>query len=112
MADHWTRPISETRANATAADIAPQNVAVQQTLWQRMGAKIAGFGAAGTAAATGVSNQFGSVDDKISPFKRFFSHVPAEVWFLLIAGIAFLVWYSANKATQATVKDYNTGKLN
>jgi len=112
LAEGWTRPISDTRANATAKDIAPKIEAVRQSLWQRFLAKITGAGAAGTALVTGVGSQFGSVNDQLSPVKQFFASIPGPVWFGLIALAALAVYLSANKSTNATVAAYNTGKIN
>lgn len=112
LAEGWTRPISEKRANATAVDIAPKVEAVRQSLWQRLVAKVTGAGAGGVAVVTGVGSQFGAVNDKLSPIKEFFANIPGWAWFALIAFAALAVWLSANKAAVATVNDYNTGKIN
>ena len=112
VAENWKRPVSEARANATAQDIAPKVASVQPTLWQRFVAKIAGFGAVGSAAIAGTSDKFSLVSDQIGPVKQFFDHVPGWAWFLLVAAGAFGVWFMANKATNATVDDYNKGKIN
>jgi peptidoglycan hydrolase-like protein with peptidoglycan-binding domain len=108
----WSRPIAPSRANATAKDIAPQVEAVRQSLWQRFIAKLAGTGAGGVALVTGVGSQFGSVDAQMSPVKQYFANVPGWAWFSLIALAALAVFLSANKSQNATVKDYNTGKIN
>jgi GH25 family lysozyme M1 (1,4-beta-N-acetylmuramidase)/peptidoglycan hydrolase-like protein with peptidoglycan-binding domain len=112
LAEGWTRPISDKRANATAEDIAPKVEAVRQSLWQRLLAKITGVSTGVVALTTGVGSQFGSVNDHLSPIKQFFADIPGWAWFSLIAFAALGVWLSANKTTQATVKDYNTGKIN
>jgi hypothetical protein len=112
IAENWSRPIAPARANATAKDIAPQVEAVRQSLWQRFIAKLAGTGAGGVALVTGVGSQFGSVDAQMSPVKQYFANIPGWAWFSLIALVALAVYLSANKSQNATVKDYNTGKIN
>lgn len=112
LAEGWSRPIAASRAQATAQDIAPKVTAVRQSLWQRLGAKIAGFGAGGAALVSGASDQFASVNDKISPVKQFFASTPGWVWFALIAMLAVIAYLSADKIKSATVADYNTGKIN
>lgn len=112
LAEGWTRPISDKRANATAQDIAPKVEAVRQSLWQRLVAKVTGASAGGVAVVTGVGSQFGAVNDKLSPVKDFFANIPGWAWFALIAFAALALWLSSNKATVATTADYNTGKIN
>lgn len=112
LAEGWTRPIAAARAGATAKDIAPKFEAVRQNLLQRFWAKIVvWFGSAG-AVASGASDQFSSVNEKLSPIKHFFASTPGWVWFVLIVLLAIIVVLSANKATQAQTRDYNTGRLN
>lgn len=112
LAEGWTRPIAVKRATAKAEDIAPKVEAVRQSLWQRLGAKITGAFGLGAAAVSGVSDNFASVNDKISPVKDFFTATPGWVWFALIALGALVIYLSADKAKRATVTDYNTGKIN
>jgi peptidoglycan hydrolase-like protein with peptidoglycan-binding domain len=112
LAEGWTRPIADRRANATAEDIAPKVEAVRQSLWQRLAAKITGASAGGVAVVSGVGSQFGAVNDHLSPIKQFFADVPGWAWFALIAVGALALWLSANRATLATTADYNTGKIN
>lgn len=112
LAEGWTRPISERRASATEKDIAPQVEAVKQSLWQRFGAKvaagIAGLGFTGSS----LSSAFETVRDKLEVVHDGFARIPPEIWFLIVGGVALLVWYSANRSTKATVAAYNTGKIN
>jgi peptidoglycan hydrolase-like protein with peptidoglycan-binding domain len=112
VTENWSRPIAPARANATARDLAPKVEAVRQSIWQRFVAKLTGAGAGGVAVVTGVGSQFGAVNDHISPIKQYFATVPGGVWFALIALAAFAVYLSANKSQNATVNDYNTGKIN
>ena len=44
--------------------------------------------------------------------KSFFAAIPVEFYALAAAGIAGMILYQATKAQNATVKDYNEGKLN
>jgi peptidoglycan hydrolase-like protein with peptidoglycan-binding domain len=112
LAEGWSRPIADQRANATAKDIAPKVEAVRQTLWQRFWAKVTAGGAALGLTGSSLSGYFDSVKEKLGWARSSLSNIPPEVWFLIIGAVALLVWYSANRATQATVRDYNTGRLN
>lgn len=110
--ESWTRPIAPARANATAAEVAPKVEAVRQSLWQRLGAKVAAGLGFGVTAISGTSDNFAALNDKVSPIKQFFISVPGWAWGILIVAIAAGIWYSANKSTKATVQDYNSGKIN
>ncbi len=112
LSEGWTRPISEQRATATAKDIAPKVEVVRQTLFQRLGAKIAaGFAAVGLTGSS-LSSTFETVRDKVEPFREFLKGVPPEVWFLALGVVAGLSWFLTNRALKSAEKDYNTGKIN
>jgi hypothetical protein len=108
----WTRPISPERANVTAKDIAPAVPAVQQTLWQRLVAKVTGVGALTAATFKGVSDQFSGVKEYVQPVMDFFTDVPGWLWLVGIGGAAFWLYVSANKATNSIVDDKRSGRLN
>jgi hypothetical protein len=110
--EKWHRPIAESRATATPADIAPKNVAVHQSIWQGFIAKITGWGSASAATVTAAANVFPAVNEKVSPVKEFFTNVPGWVWFSGMAIIAVIVVASANRIKNATTADYNVGKIN
>jgi hypothetical protein len=109
-AEGWKRPIAEARANATAKDLKERVPAVRQSLRQMLGAKITALGSAGAAAFTGISANFQAASDKLAPVKDFFAQVPAWAWLVLAAGLAGALWYAAEQATAANVKDFNEGK--
>lgn len=112
LAENWSRPIVEARANATAKDIAPKVSTVQQNLWQRFVAKVGtGFATIGLTGAT-LSSAFETVRDKLEPFRNLLKTVPPEVWFLAMIGVAALVWWLSNRSIDSAVKDYNVGKIN
>lgn len=112
ITEGWSRPIAPARANATAKDVAPKVETVRLTLWQRLGAKVtAGLAAVGFTGST-LSSTFQWVQDKMSGVHNFFSHIPPEIWFLIVGIVALAVWYASSKATESAVKDYNTGRIN
>lgn len=112
LGENWSRPIAPARANATAKDIAPKVEAVRQSLWQRLAAKIAGFGAGGMALLSGISDKFSSINAYVEPFKAFFAGTPTWVWFALLALGAAVIYLSADKIKRSSVEDYNVGKIN
>ncbi|WP_157223259.1 M15 family metallopeptidase [Afipia felis] len=112
IGEGWQRPIASQRANTTAKDLAPRVEAVRQGLLQRFWARItAGFAAIGLTGSS-VSGYFEAARDKLQFVRGALSHIPPEVWFLLLGAVALLAWYSARKTLQTTVRDYNTGRLN
>jgi hypothetical protein len=109
---HFTRPVSIKRASASADDLAPVNVAVRQSLFQRLGAQITGWVATAGATIGGVAQAFPAVKAQVQPVQEFFTDVPGWVWFAGIASVALVVFMSANRVKNATVEDYNRGKIN
>lgn len=112
IADGWSRPVAPERANITAKDIAPAVPAVQQTLWQRLVAKITGWFSALGLTITGASSYFDYLKEKARPVREFLSDIPPELWFALIGGAALLLYLSANKATDSIVDAKRTGRFN
>jgi hypothetical protein len=106
----WTRPISDTRANATAKDIAPKVASVNATWYQKLLAYVLGLPA---AAGAGLKSLFGDdTSSYIGQVKEFFSAIPSEFYLLGVVVLAVGVFAAAKTAQDATVKDYNEGKIN
>ncbi len=106
----WSRPISTTRANATAKDLAPKVASVNATWYQTLLAWFMGLPA---AIGAGLQSLFG--DDKSSwlgQIKEFLSSVPTEFWLLGVAALSIGVFLAAKSAQDATVKAYNEGRIN
>jgi len=106
----WSRPIATTRANATAKDIAPKVASVNATWYTKLLAWIMG---APAAIGAGMKTLFG--DDPtsyIGKIKDTLSAVPTEFWLLGVAALAAGIFLAAKTAQDATVKDYNEGKIN
>lgn len=106
----WTRPIAATRANATAKDIAPKVASVNATWYTKLLAWIMG---APAAAGAGLKTLFGDDPSSyIGKIKDTLAAVPAEFYLLGIAALAAGIFLAAKAAQDATVKDYNEGKIN
>jgi hypothetical protein len=113
IAEGWSRPIAPSRANATAKDIAPKVASVNQTWWQKFWGWVLGVPAFFTAGFKGVFGDQGSDPSSyIGTIKNFFGMIPAEFYFLAIAGVAVLIIVQATKAQNATVKAYQRGEIN
>lgn len=106
----WTRPIATSRANATAKDIAPKVASVNATWYQKLLAYILGLPA---AAGAGLKSLFGDdTSSYIGQIKEFLSSIPTEFYLLGIVALAVGIFAAAKVAQDATVKDYNEGKIN
>lgn len=108
----WSRPIAPQRAHATATDIAPKVASVTPTWY----AKIMAFIVAIPSAVTGmIKSFFGDKDppsEYIAPIKEFFGAIPSEVYWFAVAALAIGIFFAVKKAQDATVKDYQQGKIN
>lgn len=106
----WSRPISTTRANATAKDIAPKVASVNATWYQKLLAYVLGLPA---AAGAGLKSLFGDdTSSYIGQVKGFFAAIPSEFYLLGVVVLAVGIFAAAKVAQDATVKDYNEGKIN
>ena len=106
----WTRPIAATRANATAKDIAPKVASVNATWYTKLLAWIMG---APAAAGAGMKTLFGDDPSSyIGKIKDTLGAVPVEFYLLGVVALCVGIFLAAKTAQDATVKDYNEGKIN
>lgn len=109
------RPVTIERAETKAPDLAPKNDAVWQTGWQKFGAKVV---AAFTTAGAFLSMIYDWLKDNVTdltkvvePIRGVLSSVPTTAWWLIAAALAVLIGYSAHRAQNKLVDDYQRGKL-
>lgn len=100
------------RATITAKELAPTTPAVQQSLFQKLWAKVAGVGALVVAAFQAVADQFHTTKEYIEPYMSWFSDIPGWLWFVGIAGVALLVVLSSNRIEDSIVQAKRTNRLN
>lgn len=108
----WSRPISPTRANATAKDLEPKVASVKANWYQKL---LGWILAVPSGLAAGFKAVFGEQDgplNYIKPVKEFFAGIPAEFYWLALAGLGIAIFLAAKKAQDDTVKDYQQGKIN
>lgn len=108
----WSRPIAPSRANATAKDISTKVESVNLTWWQKTWAFILGIPSAAVALFKSLFGDYNDPSSYIFQVKSLFAAIPTELYFLVIAGIAAAIFWQAKKAQDATVKDYQQGKIN
>lgn len=108
----WSRPIAPSRANATATDLAPKVASVNYIWYQKIGAWLLGVPSLVTAGFKGVFGEQATPQGYVQVVKDFFGSVPPEFYWLAVAGVSFAVFMAAKKAQDATVKDYQSGKIN
>lgn len=112
VAKNDCRLIPTDRATVTAKALAPAVPAVKQTLLQKFWAKIVGIGAAIGAAFQGLSDQFHTTREYVQPYFSWFRDIPGWLWLVGIGGVALLIYFSANKATEDLVHAKKTNRLN
>jgi hypothetical protein len=108
----WTRPIAPARANATTADLAPKVASVNFVWYQKIGAFLLGVPSFIAAGFKGVFGDQATPQGYAQVVKDFFGTIPSEFYWLGVAGIAVWIFMAAKKAQDATVKDYQSGKIN
>lgn len=104
------RPVSERRANVTAASLAalPQ---IRAAGLSKLLAWLLGLPAMMAGAAQGILSQVGAAVDQLGPVKDFLGTVPGWLWALAIVGVAAAIWQSARQTEAATVQAYRDGRL-
>lgn len=108
----WSRPIAPSRANATAKDIAPKVASVGTVWYQKLFAYILGIPSMIAAGFNGLFGEQYSPAGYISSIREFFGAIPAEFYWLGVAGLAAAIFIMAKKTQDRTVKDYREGKIN
>lgn len=118
-AEGWKRPIAPKRAYATADDIAPKVPAVVATQRAGLWSKLMGYVGLGGAAAQGIVSVVPAANDQVSPWLamaqgwfKSLADIPGWVPMLIVAAVAFFIWNETRKSKNATVADYQTGRLN
>jgi hypothetical protein len=108
----WSRPIAPARANATTADLAPKVASVNFIWYQKIGAWLLGVPSFFAAGFKAVFGDQPTPQGYVQAVKDFFGTLPTEFYWLGVAGLALWIFVSAKKAQDATVKDYQSGKIN
>jgi hypothetical protein len=112
VAEGFTRPITEQRANATPQQLAGQLPEVQSSINAERTTFWGSIVAAGSGLITGVVKSAGDAVEMLDPIKSFLSDVPWPFWVggtLLIAGALYAASrMSANAKNEAT-KAYQQG---
>lgn len=108
----WSRPIAPARAEATAKDIAPKVDSVNQTWYAKLWAYVMGIPAAAIGLFKSLFGDYNDPSSYIYSVKSFFGAIPVEYYAYVAAGVAGLILWQATKAQNATVKDYQQGKIN
>lgn len=105
------KPIAETRANASPAEVAAKIPAVAAARAAGLWAKVQAAGALVVAAITGMVDWAGAATDKLSPLQALFGSAPIWLMVAALAGVSFLLWRNSRAATADTVDAYRTARL-
>lgn len=105
------KPIAETRAKASPAEVAAKIPAVAAARAAGLWARIQAIGALVVAALTGMIDWAGTATEKLSPLQAMFGSAP--IWLLIaaVAGVSFLLWRNSRAATADTVDAYRSARL-
>lgn len=105
------RPIGQARAEATAAEIAPQIESLQQSQKAKWLARL-GVGAGGGGMAIDqLSGTFESLRGVIKPIQGVLSAAPPWFWLAAVAIACGVAWYLIDKSQKSTVKLFQDGRL-
>lgn len=107
----YPRPVSETRATATATDVIEKVPAVKAA-WRT---KIAAAWAMVTSVFMGIlswiADQATDIWEQLQPVIKMLGTIPLPLWFALVIGIVgFMYWQSRNAVNSAT-EEYREGRL-
>jgi len=111
-AEHFTRPMSPERSEATASDLAPKLPEVDaSTKAERLGF----WGSIATAVSaviTGISKAIGDAVEWLNPLKALVGDVPWQLWVggaLLISGALYYISRKSGEAKNASVDAFRAG---
>lgn len=107
--EHWSRPIAPERAAATEAEVATKVQELAPVRQNKLASVLTGVGAILSGIGTAIMKYFKDAMEWIQPVREFFSDVPGEVWFFLIAGMALYIGWNARRSGNKIVEDYKSG---
>jgi putative chitinase len=116
MQENWQRPIAPRRAFATETELAPKVSSIAPAQSAGFFGKIGAWFSGGAATIGGAVQIMPQVSDTVAPYKAFiqeyFPSIPTLLIFAAIAAVAVVMVMKINKSKQATVDDYQRGKIN
>lgn len=116
ISENWHRPVAPKRAFATEKDIAPKVASIKPANNAGLLGKITAWFTSGTTIVGGAVKLLPDANDQASPYvsmlQQWFPSIPTLVFFAIVAIIAVVMVIQINKAKQATVEDYQQGKIN
>lgn len=103
------RVMSDERANATPSQVRSVVPEARETFRGKVVSGVLGLIGAVGAAVNGIAQNFGAAQDYIAPVQGFFSEVPMWAWFVVILGIAAVLFYQMHKAGANSTAAYQSG---
>jgi predicted chitinase len=114
--EDWHRPIAPGRAFATEQDLTRKVSSIAPAQSAGFFAKIGAWFSGGATVVGGAVQVMPTVSDQISPYKSFiqeyFPSIPTLLIFAVIAAVAIYTVMQVNKSKQATIDDFQRGKIN
>jgi predicted chitinase len=108
--DAKPRAVGESRANATAADLAPKSQTVLMAVRNKIASMASAIISFAVAAFYGVIEFFGDAYEKTEPFRNALAHIHPAVWFGIAGAIALVIWRMNAGVEKRVVEDYRKGK--
>lgn len=112
----WHRPIAPGRAFATEKELAPNISSIAPAQSAGFIQKVQAWLMGGAATVGGAVKFLPDANDQVSPYwsmiQSAFPSVPQLLLFALVAAIAIITYKQISKSKQATVDDYQQGKIN
>ncbi|MFN3347439.1 hypothetical protein [Pseudorhodoplanes sp.] len=105
------RPVSASRANATAKDLAPKVEAVEAAGKSKLAAMWLAATSFVGGLLKGVSEHVETAKGYVTPVRDFLGEIPTEYYLVGVGLLAFFIWRSAQRAEQSTVQGYNEGRI-
>lgn len=111
----YMRPIAPVRAYATAADIAPKVESVKANKVNLLIGKVLSIPSAIGGAIWGTVSFIPDAYNAVAPYasivKEYADTIPGWVYLLIISVGGYLIYRASKKTQQATVADWQTGRL-
>ncbi|PZU95586.1 MAG: hypothetical protein DI527_00830 [Chelatococcus sp.] len=107
--DTEPRPISEQRANASAADVRAKAPEVRANFLTKVWSGLSAAGAFLVTFGDGVVSNLSGAKGYVEPVKEFFGDVPAWGWSLIVFAVAVVIFRASAAGEKAGIAAVQTG---
>lgn len=104
------KPQPAGRAEASPKEVRERVPEVQASFVAKIGAAIAWFFSMIWAAITGIFGNIAGAKDLLAPVMEMGADVPAWLWFVLVGGAAFGIWWFARRGEIKGIEAFQSGE--